>query len=79
MEDLTIDVHRSAAGYYIGSWCGCGPYSRESDYYPTHEAASKDLPSYRPRHIAPASEGGADIFIHVESAMTGRTRAIPVD
>ena len=27
----------SAAGYYIGTYCLCGPYSRESDYF-KHEA-----------------------------------------
>ena len=46
--NLTIDVHRSAAGYYWGTWCGCGPYSRESGYYPTEEAALADT-FYRPR------------------------------
>lgn len=40
-----LDVHRSAAGYYIGTFCGCGPYSRESDYYPTREAAEAALKS----------------------------------
>ena len=25
-----IIAHRSAAGFYIGTWCRCGPYSRES-------------------------------------------------
>ena len=33
---LTIDVQRSAAGYYVGFYCPkCGPYS-ESGYYPTY-------------------------------------------
>lgn len=34
-----LRVHRSGAGYYIGSWCHCGPYSRESGYYPTRAQA----------------------------------------
>ena len=29
------------AGYYIGTWCGCGPYSRESGYYRTREDAER--------------------------------------
>lgn len=33
------DVHLSAAGYYIGTYCNCGPYSCESGYYPSEEAA----------------------------------------
>lgn len=35
-----LKVCWSAAGHYIGTWCNCGPYSRESyDYYPTYETA----------------------------------------
>ena len=33
----------SAAGYYIGTYCDCGPYSRESHYYRTQEAAQSAL------------------------------------
>lgn len=40
-----LDVCRSAAGYYVGTYCDCGPYSRESDYYPTWEAAKAALES----------------------------------
>jgi non-ribosomal peptide synthetase component E (peptide arylation enzyme) len=36
-----LDVYRSGAGYYIGSWCACGPYSRESGYYPTERDARR--------------------------------------
>jgi hypothetical protein len=36
-------VHMSAAGYYIGTWCNCGPYSRESGYYRTREDAERAL------------------------------------
>ncbi len=33
-------VCRSAAGFYIGRVCDCGPYSRESKaYYPTYDLA----------------------------------------
>lgn len=40
---VELKVLRSAAGYYIGTYCGCGPYSRESVYYPTREDAQHDL------------------------------------
>jgi hypothetical protein len=42
---LTFDVHRSGAGYYVGTYCDCGPYSRESGYYRTREEAKVDLDS----------------------------------
>jgi len=42
---LVLDVHRSAAGYYIGTYCNCGPYSRESDYFSSHERAIVALTS----------------------------------
>ncbi len=41
------EVLRSAAGYYIGTRCECGPYSRESDYFPSEESAKKALPIYK--------------------------------
>lgn len=40
-----IEVQNSAGGYYIGTWCDCGPYSRESDYFRTREQAEKALKS----------------------------------
>ena len=36
---IVLKVHHSTAGYYIGAWCNCGPYCRESGYYPTREKA----------------------------------------
>jgi hypothetical protein len=36
-------VMRSQAGYYIGTECGCGPYSRESRYYLTRIKAQEAL------------------------------------
>ena len=36
-------VCHSAAGYYVGYECPCGPYSRESDYFKTRELAEKAL------------------------------------
>lgn len=38
-------VYRSAAGYYVGTYCGCGPYSRESGYFQTQESAKVLLDS----------------------------------
>ena len=44
--ELTIDVCVSVAGYYLGFFCpNCGPYSRESGYFPTREAAQEALTS----------------------------------
>lgn len=40
-----LEVHRSPAGYYIGTYCECGPYSRESDYYKTRKDAEDALKS----------------------------------
>jgi hypothetical protein len=36
-----LRVHRSGAGFYIGSWCRCGPCSRESGDYPTRADAGR--------------------------------------
>lgn len=40
-----LGVYSTPAGYYVGTYCDCGPYSRESDYYKTHELAKKALDS----------------------------------
>lgn len=40
-----IQVYSSNTRYYIGTWCDCGPYSRESGYYPTREIAQAHLNS----------------------------------
>ena len=42
---LVNDVCRSAAGWYIGTMCDCGPYSRESGYFKTEEQAQQALDS----------------------------------
>ena len=50
-QPVLIGVYHSAAGYYVGSYCNCGPYSRESGYYRTHaeaEAAFKSGKYFRP-------------------------------
>lgn len=33
------EVLHSGGGYYIGTQCDCGPYSRESDYFRDYEEA----------------------------------------
>lgn len=41
---LPIQVCMSQAGYYLGRFCPeCGPYSRNSGYYPSRESAQKAL------------------------------------
>ena len=44
MED---EVLQSAAGFYIGTICDCGPYSRESGYYRAEADAEEALQSGR--------------------------------
>lgn len=41
-KTLHLEVLRSNA-FYIGAQCYCGPYSRESGYYPTAKAAEEAL------------------------------------
>ena len=33
-----LDVYLSGAGYYVGTYCACGPYTREFGYYRTRLA-----------------------------------------
>lgn len=40
---LELQVCMSGAGYYIGSMCDCGPYSRESVYYAKGDEAQEHL------------------------------------
>ena len=40
---LVDQILSSAAGYYVGTACNCGPYSRESGYYPTPEAVREAI------------------------------------
>lgn len=54
-EKMKLTVLHSAAGWYIGYACiengpdrgGCGPYSRETGYYPTEQLAWDDLTEYK--------------------------------
>lgn len=41
--ELKFEVLRSAGGYYIGTRCDCGPYSRESEYFTTRDEAQRAL------------------------------------
>jgi len=36
-EKLSLEVMRTA-GYYVGTQCMCGPYSRETGYFNTRRA-----------------------------------------
>lgn len=47
-----LGVYCSGAGYYIGTYCNCGPYSRESDYYRTAAEAEADMSDFIPRYDA---------------------------
>ncbi len=38
---VRLDVYKSGAGWYIGSWCKCGPCSRESLRYWATEAEAR--------------------------------------
>lgn len=40
---LPFKVLRSGAGFYIGTMCQDGPYSRESGYFGTEEEAATAL------------------------------------
>lgn len=40
-----LGVWQSAAGYYVGTRCSCGPYTRESGYYASEESAREALAS----------------------------------
>jgi NAD-dependent SIR2 family protein deacetylase len=43
-KKLQLRVCRSNAGYYLGYYCpDCGPYSRETVYYPKESQAETDL------------------------------------
>lgn len=45
-EKLPFEVLQSAAGYYLGYFCPrCGPWSRESEYFPSFETAEAFLKS----------------------------------
>jgi len=46
-EKMPLGVKKSAAGYFLGRSCNCGPYSRESGYFGTREDAENELKFYQ--------------------------------
>lgn len=40
---MDLRVLRSAAGFYVGTECPCGPSTRESGYYARQEDAARAL------------------------------------
>ena len=40
---LKLEVLHSNAGYYIGTRCNCGPYSRDSGYFKNPRDAEIEL------------------------------------
>lgn len=50
-ETPPFEVLQSAAGYYIGTRCKCGPFSRESGYFRTYGEAfiALDTGKWTPR------------------------------
>ena len=42
-KHLEFRVLKSGGGWYIGTACCCGPYSRESGYYDSEESAQSAL------------------------------------
>jgi len=45
-EKLPFKVLSSGGGWYIGTFCHCGPYSRESEYFATREQAEQILAAW---------------------------------
>lgn len=43
---MPFQVLSSAAGYYIGTRCNCGPNSRESEYYRSYNDADAALAAW---------------------------------
>lgn len=57
-------MYQSPAGFYIGTWCDCGPYSRESGYFRTLDMARAILHAHPSEHarsteLEEASSDGA--------------------
>jgi hypothetical protein len=52
---LVLKVLQSAAGYYIGTQCNCGPYSRQSHYFGTRATAEAALADYLENSRSPQS------------------------
>jgi len=56
---LEFQVLNTPAGYYVGTFCDtCGPYSRETGYFPTMEDAQKVLDVFNgPSEMLPGKRG----------------------
>ena len=52
-EERELGVQRSAAGYWIGYWCNCGPGGRETEYFGSHQEAEDALESFYADGILP--------------------------
>ncbi len=59
-ETPPFAVLRSGAGFYIGTMCACGPYSRESGYYATASAAQAELDAWSSRGVVNGRPGPVD-------------------
>lgn len=44
---LQVYSSPGGAGFYLGTYCLCGPYSRESEYFKTREDAELALEQWR--------------------------------
>jgi len=51
-QKLHFKVLRSAAGWYIGTWC-CEPHSRETGYFATSAQAAEALVTYNVTRCLP--------------------------
>lgn len=46
--ELPFEVLQSAAGFYLGYFCpNCGPWSRESEYFPSQKTAEAFMKSLK--------------------------------
>lgn len=41
---VNVEVCQGMSGWYIGTDCSCGPFSRETEYFASEEEARKALP-----------------------------------
>lgn len=48
-----LAVYSTPAGYYIGTYCKCGPMGRESDYFKNRKLAEEALAQWNSDTAAP--------------------------
>ena len=58
-SELVAQIYESGAGFYSGSWCQCGPYSRESGYCASRDEAEAMLAA-QPSEYAHSTELAAE-------------------